>query len=66
MPQWRAGQYRAWDCLNQTYVVTDTLFADEKPRSNRTAAYLKGILRHQNGRHAVRNASRSTGLDDGL
>ena len=26
-----AGQYRAWDCLNQTYVVTDTVFQDAKP-----------------------------------
>jgi hypothetical protein len=40
----RAGQYRAWDCLNQTYVVTSTLFTDAKPPFEADVALtLKGI-----------------------
>lgn len=40
----RAGQYRAWDCLNQTYVVTNTLFADAKPPFEASVLLtLKGI-----------------------
>ena len=39
-----AGQYRAWDCLNQTYVVTNTLFVDEKPPfESNVVLTLKGI-----------------------
>jgi hypothetical protein len=40
----RAGQYRAWDCLNHTYVVTDTMFADAKPPfDSNVLLTLKGI-----------------------
>jgi len=40
----RAGQYRDWDCLNQTYVVSNTQFLDASPpfQSN-VLLTLKGI-----------------------